>query len=160
MQKCLYTRWLFNVCAYTYTYMCLRLLSSRWSFQECNRRAELESELRSKLVSEKTVSELEEMLRDFRTERDMLKRAIMTDWWRGETMPLYSRKFCWYSIDHMPLYSQLCACVLTSKSLATLSFMFSYTQSVHTNTHSSICTCALISLSYILNVACNVDREG
>ena len=35
----------------------------------------MESELRSKSVSEKAVSELEEMVRDIRTERDMLKRA-------------------------------------------------------------------------------------
>ena len=35
----------------------------------------MESELRSKSVSEKAVSELEETVRDIRTERDMLKRA-------------------------------------------------------------------------------------
>ena len=50
-------------------------LISPLTFQERSQRAELESELRSKSVSEKAVSELEEMVRDIRTERDMLKRA-------------------------------------------------------------------------------------
>ena len=46
-----------------------------YTFQERSQRAELESELHSKSISEKAVSELEEMMRDIRTERDMLKRA-------------------------------------------------------------------------------------
>ena len=50
-------------------------LISPLTFQERSQRAEVESELRSKSVSEKAVSELEEMVRDIRTERDMLKRA-------------------------------------------------------------------------------------
>ena len=43
--------------------------------QERSRKADLESELRRKSVSEKAISELEEMLRDIRRERDMLKQA-------------------------------------------------------------------------------------
>ena len=43
--------------------------------QERSHRADLENELRSKSVSEKAMSELEEMLRDIRRERDVLKQA-------------------------------------------------------------------------------------
>ena len=61
----------------------VHVLCTCWLLQERSRNTHLQSEVRSKSVSQKAMSELQEMLGDLRAERDLLKQAndrLMKGW--------------------------------------------------------------------------------
>lgn len=58
-----------------YMYIYSLLITCVILFQERSQNTTLQSELRSKTVSQKAMSELQEMLGDLRAERDLLKQA-------------------------------------------------------------------------------------
>ena len=63
------------MCKYMYMYIYSLLITCVILFQERSRNTTLQSELCSKTVSQKAISELQEMLGDLKAERDLLKHA-------------------------------------------------------------------------------------